>query len=349
MLRVTAWGLMLAALAVFADRPVYVISGQVADERGEVARGVQVCAIPEGFDPKKRHVSIACGCSNANGHFSVSVGGPGKYTLYSDQTANGYWSQYLPFFRNPASPAPEVLLDEANPAVSVTIWMLPKNGVLSGRGVDAGTGRPVEDLEFIMCHADAPEVCRQTHAKSGEGRFRLPAPHVPFTVRVRAEGYDEWLGPDGGEAAAALGVAPATVQELDVRLKRSAGSEGRALGESEKRAGVHLPAPTQLAPADGAVFKHYPRRTRLEWAPVGGAASYMFEVDYCAGWREGRTACPDPQPHFLPNVTPGAGLDATAYEFNFVGAQPGRWRVWAIVGSGRAGFKSPWRSFAYLQ
>lgn len=75
----------------------------------------------------------------------------------------------------------------------------------------------------------------------------------------------------------------------------------------------------------------------------------MFEVDYCAGWLDGRTACPDPQPHFLPNVAPGAGIDATAYEFNFVGAQPGRWRVWAIDAAGREGFKSRWRSFVYLQ
>src|SRR5829696_7532476 len=129
MSKLTAWGLILAALAVFADRPVYVIDGQVADERGEAARGVQVCAYPEGFDPQRPHVSIACGCSDATGHFSVSVGGPGKYTLYYNQTANGYWSQYLAFFRHPASRAPEVLLDEANTAASVTISMLPKNGM----------------------------------------------------------------------------------------------------------------------------------------------------------------------------------------------------------------------------
>ena len=32
----------------------------------------------------------------------------------------------------------------------------------------------------------------------------------------------------------------------------------------------------------------------------------------------------------------------------FVGAQPGRWRVWAVDKEGREGFKSPWRLFVYL-
>jgi hypothetical protein len=80
MLKLTAGGLILAALAVFAARPVYVIEGQVADERGEAARGVQVCAFPEGFDPKRPNVSIPCACADADGHFAVAVAGPGKYT-----------------------------------------------------------------------------------------------------------------------------------------------------------------------------------------------------------------------------------------------------------------------------
>lgn len=156
MLKLTAWGLLLpAALAVFAARPVYVIEGQVTNEMGEVARGVQVCAYPKGFDPKKPNVSISCGCSNANGHFTVNVGGPGAYTLYYNQSANGYWSQYQPFFRHPSALAPKVVLDEANRAVFVTVVLAPKNGTLSGRGIDARTGQPVDDLEFVLCHADS--------------------------------------------------------------------------------------------------------------------------------------------------------------------------------------------------
>jgi hypothetical protein len=115
--------------------------------------------------------------------------------------------------------------------------------------------------------------------------------------------------------------------------------------------GVNLPAPPQLSPADGATFDHFPRRTRLEWSPVEGAASYAVEVDYCEARGSRAGGCADPQPlaSLMKNVPPTHGVKGTAYEFDFGGAQPGRWRVWAVDGEGREGFKSPWRRFVYLK
>ena len=43
------------------------------------------------------------------------------------------------------------------------------------------------------------------------------------------------------------------------------------------------------------------------------------------------------------------GLRQTAYEFVFMGAQPGRWRVWAIDKDRRHGVKSPWRRFIHTK
>lgn len=235
--------------------------------------------------------------------------------------------------------------DESKPAASANTSMPPRGGWLIGSGHDAETGQPIDDLEFILCHADETDVCRRTHAKNAEGRFSISTPNVPFTLRVRAEGYDDWLGPNGGKTETTMSAKPSKTWVLDVRLKRSASSAGRALNESEKRQGVHLPAPAQLVPADGMVFEHFPRRMRLEWAPVEGAVSYRFEVDYCAGWREGRAGCPDPQPL----VVYKAPIKETAYEFDFTSTQPGRWRVWAVDKDGREGFKSPWRLFVYLR
>lgn len=351
MVNLTLPGLLLAALTLLAAPTAYVINGQVQDERGAAACGVRVCAFVEGFDPKRPNVPIPCALSDVRGQFSIGVDVPGKYTLFYYNEANGYWTPYIPFFRHPSHPAPEVVLDGANPAASVDISMMPKNGVLAGRGVDAETGLPVDNLEFNMCHAGAPEVCWRKSARGADGSFKIPAAHVPFTVEVKAEGYDAWFGPDGGEARAAFDIAPGTRRELAVRLRRSAASAGRALDESEKRAGVHLPAPAQTAPADGAVFDYYPRRTRIEWAPVEGAASYRVEVDFCSGRRSNARSCVDPQPlanqvRFNPRTS---GIDGTSYEFAFVGAQPGRWRVWAVDRDGREGFKSPWRLFVYLR
>ena len=40
-------------------------------------------------------------------------------------------------------------------------------------------------------------------------------------------------------------------------------------------------------------------------------------------------------------------LGTNSYTFDFVGAQPGRWRVWAVDVNGQKGPKSDWWGFSY--
>ncbi len=50
----------------------------------------------------------------------------------------------------------------------------------------------------------------------------------------------------------------------------------------------------------------------------------------------------------LPAPPQAAPLPAgTSNTFTFIGAQPGRWRVFAVDAQGRPGFKSPWRVFVH--
>lgn len=101
-----------------------------------------------------------------------------------------------------------------------------------------------------------------------------------------------------------------------------------------------LPAPIQIAPANGKVFNNYPRHTRLMWRPVQGAQSYTVQVDYFdSDWVSNRG-----QTYILaPNIR------QTGFTFEFVGAQPGRWRVWAVDAQGQPGQKSPWWEFKYTK
>jgi hypothetical protein len=97
-----------------------------------------------------------------------------------------------------------------------------------------------------------------------------------------------------------------------------------------------LPAPLLLYPPDGAVFSHYPRETVVFWSPSANAAYYVLEIEYgsVGEWN----------PYILvPN------LQVTNHHFDFVGAQPGRWRVWAVSHDGRGGYASPWRHFSYTR
>ncbi len=99
-----------------------------------------------------------------------------------------------------------------------------------------------------------------------------------------------------------------------------------------------LGPPNPLSPADGTVFDHFPRETTLSWSSVSGASSYGLEVQFCSPG--GFTDCTE-----LITETTGS----TSHTFNFVGAQPGRWRVWAIGPGGTEGPKSDWRTFRYTR
>src|SRR6201989_3335569 len=149
MFKLLTAGLMFVALSLLPARSAYVISGSVVDETGKAACGVRVCAYASDFDPKKPGVPIPCVLTDARGHFDIAVSSAGSYTLYYEYSAQGYWSPYLSFFRSPSAPVYEVALDDANVRALVNITLLPKNGLLTGRSVDALTGNPVESVEFI--------------------------------------------------------------------------------------------------------------------------------------------------------------------------------------------------------
>lgn len=102
-----------------------------------------------------------------------------------------------------------------------------------------------------------------------------------------------------------------------------------------------LSEPTLLEPAEGAVLENRLRQTTLRWTPVPGAASYTVKVEYC----EPR-GCQDATARPLKLA---AGLTSTSYTFEFVGAVPGRWRVWAVSADGREGPKPRFREFRYTR
>jgi Mannosyl-glycoprotein endo-beta-N-acetylglucosaminidase len=117
-----------------------------------------------------------------------------------------------------------------------------------------------------------------------------------------------------------------------------------------QRSGLTFPAPTPISPTDGSIFDRFPRTTTLVGASVPGASSYVVQVDYYdpqnlpsaslkPGWvseREGRI--------YIQQAT-----QSTSYTFEFVGAQPGRWRVWAVGSNAQEGAKSDWMVFRYTR
>lgn len=104
-----------------------------------------------------------------------------------------------------------------------------------------------------------------------------------------------------------------------------------------------LAQPAQISPVNGSVFSTYPRATTVEWSAVPGAIKYGVEVDCYECCQTGQW-CSE-----VGGNTRSAVVNGLSYTFNFVGAQPGRWRVWAIGPGGEASPKSGWREFRYTR
>lgn len=344
LLLVAAIGLLAAASAVAQTTSDYLITGQVRDESNQGVSGVWVFAVPEDYDQVRKAPRAL---SDAEGNFVIRVGRPAQYKIYPEKSAAGHFIQFSPFFRHPFVPIAEVVLRESNRTASVFVPLAPKNGALVGKVLDANTGRPVESTRFIFCLTANKKICWSTTSKTPTGEFKILVAHEPFTLKVKADGYTDWLGVNGLENES-ITIASGTTLNVVLYLKRQAEAVNRALNESEKQRFFHLQAPIQSSPADRVELKYFPRHTRLEWQPVEGAVSYKVEVDFCDGLVKSRRECLNPQPHSSGMNWPTQVL-GTSYEFQFVGAQPGRWRVWAIDKNGQEGFKSPWWTFFHLK
>jgi len=130
--------------------------------------------------------------------------------------------------------------------------------------------------------------------------------------------------------------------EAEAEAYRASQAKGRAnvarpREKGDPAAQTALVAPQPIAPANGSEFNQFPRKTTLKWSPVTGAVAYKVEVEYQS---------PDGQ--WQPAVAVKEVKD-TEYEFDFIGAQPGRWHVWAVDANGQEGPKSDWWSFRYTK
>ncbi len=111
-----------------------------------------------------------------------------------------------------------------------------------------------------------------------------------------------------------------------------------------RKPSVAFRMPTLVSPANGTVFNKFPRKTKLVWMPVPTAKSYTVEIDCYHCCRANKWCTDVGKTHHLKR-----NLRTTSYTFRFVGAQPGRWRVWAVSADGRESEKTPWWEFEYTR
>lgn len=93
------------------------------------------------------------------------------------------------------------------------------------------------------------------------------------------------------------------------------------------------------SPANGSSFDTFPRVLNLNWESVPGAVSYVVEIQL----KDYRTGGWYPVPNELGNFVTKENFGTT----EFIGAQPGRWRVYAINTGGEESTASDWYTFFF--
>jgi hypothetical protein len=329
--------LLPVASAQTAQQNPLVIKGLVLDEQGRPVSGAHVIASPDGGLRGR----VPSASSDSRGEFNIVVYKSDSFKVTASKPADGYPSSSNPFYYPTEESLDRVLVLEGQAAPFATIRFGPKAGKIAGRIVDAETGRVVEDFQINLCRAEVPKYCHRQSTKQSGGQFNILVPAAPFTVHISASGYEDWYSTEKGDRGpVSVQVSPGTTKELNVSLARFS-----ARGKDATPAVLRSPQP--LSPANGAEFAHYPRITRLEWSAVPGAASYTVELEVCQLETEGKEC--EGQLLQIRGNPPLSGIEGTSYEFLFIGAQPGRWRVWAVDAKGRVGLKSPWSKFIYEQ
>jgi len=344
-------------VVILAQSP-YTITGDLRDDAGKpFSGGATVCAIPAGGVIRVR--DKICAESDASGKFVIRLTNAGTYQVTAEKASLGYMPQYVPFYRDPRGSAPpEVSVGDANPNPSVSVALVFKSGLITGKVIDEAADTPIQDFVVWLWHSRNPNTRYHevVNGVNSPGRFKLFAPASPFQLRVEAEGYEDWVMGGGVLTSAAgsrkgpgtLMVPTGQTADFAVYMKRKNPVPVDATKDGDAR---RLTAPTPLSPANNSILDLLPRMTRLEWTPVEGAGSYGVEVEAClrpSSIAQSRLPdddeCINPSPH-LEKI----GLPNTTIEFMFRGAQPGRWRVWAIDKNGRRGSKSAWQRFVHLK
>jgi len=331
----------------------YTISGELRDDAGQLFSGGNVCAL----QPVARGLNVrdkVCVESDAQGKFVINISQAGTYQVVADKLSAGYMPTYFPFYKDPKATNPEVRLSPGNPTANVSVKLEPQSGLITGKVIDEATDRRVP--KFVVWTWQARDPNARTHqvVNGQSGTFRILAPNEPFRMRVEADGYEDWVMGGGVQVSLAgakkgpgsLLVRSGNKTEFAIYLKPKNPPPADPASDPTR-----LAAPVQLAPVDNQVFDVSPRNTKLEWNPVAGALSYGVEVEAC--WSpsaEEKKRLPDDGECTNPSsFEEKYGLRETAYEFIFKGAQPGRWRVWAVGQNHKPGIKSPWRRFTYLK
>ncbi|HMQ05220.1 MAG TPA: carboxypeptidase-like regulatory domain-containing protein [Pyrinomonadaceae bacterium] len=327
--------LLLLSIAPVSAQPAegrpFSITGIVLDKENKPVAGARVAAYPEAMRWEDGRLPHAI--TGDDGRFVMGVPRATDYTIVYEMPASGYPSTYSRFYFPDDIFRPVVSVKQGHAAPTVKLRFPAKFGRVYGKLIDPDL--KITDAQVMLCRTNAPKYCHTVRSSDSNLRFPIFGIEEPFSIHISPAGFEEWFLRFPG------GVRTGDEPNLSIRFEKRRPEKPENMIEK-------LTSPVIVFPLDGSELGGgYPRSTRIHWLPVVGAVSYGVDIEVCQGGTSDAKDCRigAPLQHF--RMEPPSGIEKTSYEFNFVGGQPGRWRVWAIGPDGSPGPKTPWNYFYY--
>ncbi|MDQ3817633.1 MAG: carboxypeptidase-like regulatory domain-containing protein [Acidobacteriota bacterium] len=194
------------------------IEGRVLDSAGNAVAGVKVEAVPVG---RRAYGLLPTARTDERGRFFLDGVTPGANALMTSKEEEGYASTYFPFFMTDSQSVPQVTVVNQQVTSDVLVHLGPKAARVSGKILDAETGRPIRSAEIIYYRTDNSDLYYSTGPNGSDGSFENLLPPVGLKVKVSAPGYEDWFfGQDGSkERSQILQLRPGAAHELNISLR----------------------------------------------------------------------------------------------------------------------------------
>ncbi len=196
---------LLGASACLSSQTRSIISGTVLDENSNPVASAKVRILR--LDRGKVTWGDQTG---EHGEFAIEGLAWGSYMLSAEKEGDGYPNGLADLYAN--GPRTTVALSPASPAVSVTIRIGPRAGILAATEIDAVTGKDVPSASITVRRYDNRNVYA---LMSKRPEVLLPA-LTKVLIEVHAEGYADWSYPGGAEERRAEAVSVGSGQKLPV-------------------------------------------------------------------------------------------------------------------------------------
>lgn len=193
------------------------VNGRVLDELGKPVTGAKVSAKWAGPGPH----GVFERYTDRSGTFVLPHVQVGTYQIYATKDQKGYEDISWIFFYLSPPWTVEVTVKPHLVSKGIVVRMFSKKAKLKGSLVDAETSQPIKDATLFLCRKHRNSYVGVNNDLGG--RFHVLVPSIPLRARAYAPGYQDWYyGRDGSkENAEALQIAPNTIKELTIPLRRS--------------------------------------------------------------------------------------------------------------------------------